>query len=220
MSTMVGHGRWLMALAALLLVGVPVLVWLVQPDARTAAGPAAHGGSATSSTAPAAAGPATSAPTVSVSAGAQPTAVPTASVAPWAQGLSVAPAVALDATATTSSGLSASIASITRVEAVAHGPGEVAGPAVRIVVRLHNATAAPLDLDAVGVDVYAADGRPGRHYVYDASVTALRGSLAVGADASGAYLVGLADPSSNLVAITVTYAGDQPAVVFQGTVSA
>ena len=201
--------------AAVLVVAVLLLARFLGKD--VVASPRAAGSTSASATADASTTPATTAPPPSAAA---TTPAPAPAPAPWSQGIAVQAPVAIGAKATYPTGVTAIVTADTRVDVTGNGPGETSGPAVALTITLHNGTAAAIDLDAVVVDLYADDGRPGEHYLYDSHADALTGTLPAGQDAVGAYVLGIPDATSGHINVTVSYDGARPAVAFQGTVPA
>ncbi len=137
----------------------------------------------------------------------------------WATGLAVLPPVPVGATADYGTGVSASVESVTPVEAVGGRiRGETSGPGVVITVRVHNDSDAPVDLDSVVVDLYAGDGQVGAAITGDPHSSPASGPLAPGAATTATYVRLLPDPTSEQVSITVSYAGQIPSAVFEGSV--
>ena len=62
--------------------------------------------------------------------------------------------MALDATADAGDGVTATLPPIEAIDGTAVGPGNVAGPALRVTVRIQNGTGEPVSLDGVAVNLY------------------------------------------------------------------
>ena len=123
--------------------------------------------------------------------------------------------VPMDATADFGTGLTLRLVRTDAVQGKAHGPGELAGPAVRFVLRAtnHTSRSIPLDGTVVAVDYGSArtpaiplssGGRP------------FHGHLAGGRTATGSYVDLIPPARRGSVRIVVTYDGSAPAVVIRG----
>ncbi len=162
----------------------------------------------TTSEEPTAEDPAT---TVEPSATAEPTAEPTAT--PTAD--PTAPPVDLEDPAEIGA-LTARLARIEAIEGEADGPGEIAGPALRVTVELTNGGAAEADLTGVVVNLYhGPDAAPAEMLAGSGSAW-LEGSLAPGATVSGVYVFTVPADDRVPVQVTVFVTPDEPTVLFEG----
>lgn len=189
------------AAGALLLVGVAVtLVALgVLPGDRGGSSDAAAATTTTATTAtPPPISPAPTGPT------ADATALPP-SEAPVALG---APAQVGDVTV--------SLVGIDAIQGTAHGPGDVAGPALRVTVRLDNGTSDPLDLLGVSVTMsYGSDATPASP-LGDPSAAPFGGTLEPGQSARAVYVFRVPTDARNAVSVSVGYQPGAPYAVFTG----
>lgn len=124
--------------------------------------------------------------------------------------------VALDKPAAFGNGVTAKVVKSQRVTLSAQGPGEVAGPGVRVELELTNGTGEAIDLNAVAANLfYGKDKTPASPALN--SDTPFSGSLEAGKAAKAIYNFSLpkgADPVELQVSYTIT----QPVVVFVGKV--
>lgn len=126
------------------------------------------------------------------------------------------PAVALDAPAAFATGVTARLTAVESVQGEARGPGEVAGPAVRVAVELTNATGAPVGLDATVVNVYAgAELVPGEP-LSGPGVSPLTGTLAPGATTTARYVFAVRPELRGRLQVTVSYDPAVTTVLFEG----
>ena len=145
----VGRSRrvlWIGGALAVVVVGLVVLGLALRggDDART---PSAAAGT----TAPLSAeGPPAAAPAV-------PTPEPTGPTDAVDEPPPSRPAVALDETAEAGDGVTASITSVEAIDGTATGPGNIAGPALRVTVRVDNGTDEPVPLGGVSVDLASGE---------------------------------------------------------------
>lgn len=151
---------------------------------------------------------------------AEPGPEPAATERPVPDGVDpAAPPAALDEPATFTSGVVARLLEIEPVDGEAQGPGEVAGPALRVVVELENRTEDAVDLTAVVVNVYAgAEGRPGEPLA-GPDAEPLEGELEPGGRAVGAYVFAVPVELQGDVQVTVSYDATVPAVLLEGRAS-
>lgn len=176
---------------------------------------------------PTATGPTTSAPTTSAPTTSPPTpAGPTdVAPAPAVVGEPVAadelppslPPVDLD-DPTETGGVTVELVAVEAIEGTGRGPGNVAGPAVRVTVRLDNGSADPLDLFGVAVDLaYGEDGRPGPT-LDDPSAAPFSGRLAPGDSAEGVYVFRVPPDARDDITVSVGHQPGAAYVVFTGAV--
>ena len=108
--------------------------------------------------------------------------------------------------------------SVERVDAEARLPGEVAGPAVAVTVRITNNGSTPIDLGAVTVNVHDADGQVSAPLTAEPAAP-LEGELQPGEDAEGVYLFEFGAARAEPITIEVTPTVDSPIAVFVGQIS-
>ncbi|MEO7236461.1 MAG: hypothetical protein ABIW80_13960 [Lapillicoccus sp.] len=231
-----------MAVGAVLVVAVAVWGLLrvnasADPTADTAASSAANPAvtsaaplsSPTNATGPV---PATSAPTPGVptpgstTSGPAPSAdpPPTGSAAPSGAAVPSAagaggrerPAVAPASSSTGGGGPTVRLSSIGHVAGQALGPGEIAGPAIRVSIVIENGGSANLDLTFVAVNAYiGTDRRPAGTLTQPAG-SPFGGVLKPGERATGVYLFTVPTAERDQVTLVVDYLAGQPAAVFTG----
>ncbi|MGY1746893.1 hypothetical protein [Blastococcus sp. SYSU D00695] len=127
------------------------------------------------------------------------------------------PEVPLDETAAVGNGITASIDSVEAVSAEGGEPGDVAGPALRVTVRIDNGTADPVSLDGVAVNAYhGADRVPGSP-VSDPTEAPFAGTVQPGASAEGVYLFRVPEVRRDVVVVEVGYQAGAPLLVFTGS---
>lgn len=126
------------------------------------------------------------------------------------------PAVAPRRTATASDRVSVSLSRIEAVQGVAYAPGEIAGPALRVTVRLVNNGSTSLDLGLVAVNAYVGKDRVPAGTVTKPGGKPLSGELAKGRSADGVYLFVVPTTQRQDVTVTVDYRADVPTAVFRG----
>jgi hypothetical protein len=126
------------------------------------------------------------------------------------------PQVGLTETAAVGDGVTVTVASVERFQGSAVGPGNVAGPAVRVKLRLTNGTADDVSLGGAAVNAgYGPEVTPAPD-LQDLSRAPFSGSVAAGETAEGTYVFSVpASPLTPLV-IEVGYRPGAPLVLFVG----
>jgi hypothetical protein len=183
-----------------------------QPAHATAGAPSAGApsGSAPSGRAPSGSAPETSAPPPVTPAPTGPTG--DVDAPPPAH-----PAVALDQPAAVGDGVTASITSIEPIQGTGTGRGNVAGPALRVAVRIDNGTAKPVSLDGVTVGLTSGDDHTPASPLDDPSQVPFAGTVRPGDTADGTYVFSIAEDARDAVTVTVGYRAGAPILVFTGS---
>lgn len=114
--------------------------------------------------------------------------------------------------------LSGAVSRVARVNAQAHIPGEIAGPALSFRLTLTNDGTKPVDV-GTSVAVTAADAHGTPLSPLDTSTKAVAGTLRPGDQAHGTYLFHLPAGFHNPMTISVSYAGTAEIARFVGSVS-
>jgi hypothetical protein len=212
---------WLGAAVAVVVVVLTVVSLLLSggDDDRT---PSAAAGETTAST--------TTAPPV-VAAPTAPTPAPTPETTPETTPEPTGPtgivddpppsrsAVALDAAAQVGDGVSASLVSLDAIEGTATGPGNIAGPALRITVRIENGTDEPVSLGGVVVDLASGRDLVPASPLDDPSAAPFAGTVAPGEHADGVYVFTIPEEDRGSVTVSVGYQAGAPLMVFTGSAS-
>ncbi|SOC47169.1 hypothetical protein SAMN05660748_0659 [Blastococcus aggregatus] len=127
------------------------------------------------------------------------------------------PAVALDAPAETGDGVTGSLVSVEAIDGTGVGRGNIAGPALRVTVRLTNGTAEAVPLDGVAVELtHGSDAVPASP-LDDPSRAPFGGSLEPGASAQGVYVFSVPADDRRIVSVSVGYRAGAPFLVFSGS---
>jgi hypothetical protein len=129
---------------------------------------------------------------------------------------SLAP-VPLDGTAEApGDGVSATLTEVTAVEGTGVGPGNLAGPALRIGVRVTNGSADAVDLDAVVVSAASGADLVPAPPLDDPATVPFGGSLAPGDSAEGVFVFTVPTDARDLVTVSVAHRAGAPFLVFAG----
>jgi hypothetical protein len=127
--------------------------------------------------------------------------------------------VPLDATGDFGTGLRVRLTSIKAVDGEARGPGEIAGPALRVAVAARNAGDAAIPLEHVVVFMsYGADWTPASDL--STGSRPLGGTLAAGGQGTGVYVFSVPPDQRDDIRVEISYTGEAPTVAFQGPVRA
>ena len=129
------------------------------------------------------------------------------------------PAVALDEAAEVGDGVSASLVSLDAIQGTATGPGNIAGPALRITVRIENGTDGPVSLDGVVVDLASGPDLVPASPLGDPSAAPFAGTVAPGGHADGVYVFTIPEEDRGSVTVSVGYQAGAPLMVFTGSAS-
>jgi hypothetical protein len=128
------------------------------------------------------------------------------------------PEVALDATAAVGNGIVATLPKIESIEGSAVGPGNIAGPALRVTVRIENGTADAVSLDGVAVNMSYGTDRTPASPLDDPSRRPFGGLLAAGDSADAIYVFSVPAGARDSVTIEVGYQAGAPLLLFTGPV--
>jgi hypothetical protein len=201
--------RLVLAVAAAVLVAVVALGWVLTTrgddgDGSTAADPS--GAVATSG-----------APVDETIAPLPPTPTPTGPTEDVDEPPVALAEVPLDAPAAVGNGIVATIASIEAIDGTAVGPGNIAGPALRVTVRIENGTAEDVSLDGVAVNMsYGADRAPASP-LDDPSQVPFTGMVSTGAAGEGVYVFSVPTDARDLITLEVGYQAGAPLLLFTGS---
>jgi hypothetical protein len=124
--------------------------------------------------------------------------------------------VDLDARAEAGDGVTATVLSVDAIDGTGYGPGNVAGPALRIAVRLVNGTDAPLALDGVAVELTTGAEATPASPLDDPSRAPFSGTVPSGGTAEGVYVFSVPVDQRDRVAVSVGYRPGAPLMVFAG----
>jgi hypothetical protein len=113
--------------------------------------------------------------------------------------------------------VSVSLTDVEAIEGTASGPGNVAGPALRVTVRIANGTAGPLSLDGAVVDLAYGGDRVPASSLEDLSRVPFSGELRPGGEATGVYVFTVPEEARREVTVSVGYQPGAPYAVFTGS---
>jgi len=126
--------------------------------------------------------------------------------------------VPLEGQAEVGNGIVATLPGIEAIQGTGVGRGNIAGPALRVTVRIVNGTAGPVSLDGVAVTMaYGSETTPASP-LDDPSQRPFAGMLAPGESAEGVYVFQVPSDGRSSVTIEVGYQAGAPLLVFSGPV--
>jgi hypothetical protein len=202
--------RRTLVLAAVAAVAVLVLVVLLQVLGGDDMSAAPAGSQATSS--------ATAQATTPTGASPPPTPAPTGPTSNVDELPVARPEVPLDAQAAVGNGIVAAIPRIDAIQGTAVGRGSIAGPALRVTIRIVNGTGAPVSLDGVAVNMsYGPDDVPASPLA-DSSQRPFAGTVPPGDTANGVYVFQVPADERSPVTVEVGYQAGAPLLLFTGPV--
>jgi hypothetical protein len=132
-----------------------------------------------------------------------------------ARTLATARPVATDQTASFGNEVSARISALKHINAVAHGIGEVSGPAVAITFVIRNGSSRTIDLGSVSANLQDAAGTPANS-MSGSPAKPFAGKLAAGKSSAGTYVFSLPKGHPNPITISLSYTTAAPVVLFVG----
>ena len=124
------------------------------------------------------------------------------------------PPVELDEPSSTGTGLTATLISVSAIEAKAQIPGEITGPALAITIEISNTGRRSADLGSVAVSLLDSDEAPGAEMTA-APAEPLTGRVAAKAKVRGVYVFRVPEDKRRPVTVSVSI-GDAPVLVFTG----
>ncbi|MBH0052873.1 MULTISPECIES: hypothetical protein [unclassified Salinibacterium] len=186
-------------IALLVVLGV-VLFGQFAPTATPGAAPAATPSAGASTESPAATATATAAP---VDGPAVPDVTP----------------VPIEEPADVTAGLVAKVTKVEEVDGTARGPGEVAGPSLRVTVTMTNSTASVVSLRTTVISCYFGADRTPAPELREPGGAPLPASLAANSAIDGVYIFTVPADQRGNVTLLVDYSVDVQPVVFQGDIA-
>jgi hypothetical protein len=126
--------------------------------------------------------------------------------------------VALDGRGDVGNGVVTTLPAIDAIQSSAQGPGNIAGPALRVTVRIKNGTADAIPLDGVTVNLYYGTDRTPASPEEDPSRAPFSGTLAPGASADGIYVFSVPSNARDSVTVELGYIPGAPILLFTGKV--
>jgi hypothetical protein len=129
------------------------------------------------------------------------------------------PEVPLDAEGAVGNGVVVTLPAIEAIEGTAVGPGNIAGPALRVTVRVANGTAEPVALGGVAVNLAHGPDRTPASPLDDPSRRPFATMVEPGQSAEGVYVFTVPADARDLVHVEVGYEAGAPLLQFTGPVA-
>jgi hypothetical protein len=126
------------------------------------------------------------------------------------------PAIPLTATADFGTGMELRIVRVESVQGVARAMGEIAGPALRLTLRMSNGSDSAVSLDSAVVNVSSGAGHTPASTLSGPGSKAFHGEVAPDDSMTGAYVFGVPEGARDRLQVTVSYSSEAPVVVFTG----
>jgi hypothetical protein len=148
-----------------------------------------------------------------------PTPTPTGPTEDATQLPPAATEVPLDAPAAAGNGVVATLTGIEAIQGTANGPGNVAGPALRVTVTIDNGTAEAITLAGAAVNMYYGADRTPASPLDDPSQQPFGIDMVQpGASAEAVYVFTVPADQRDLVTVEVGYEAGAPLLLFSGPV--
>ncbi|WP_144876526.1 hypothetical protein [Microbacterium sp. 1.5R] len=128
--------------------------------------------------------------------------------------------VPIDEPATVVEGVTAQVVSMEAFESSSEQPGDLAGPALRVLLRVTNSTAEPIDLGGASVNLASGEDANPAPPLGDTVATGLPASLAPGESAEGQYSFSIPLDARADVTVTLDLLTGEPYVAFRGAAPA
>jgi hypothetical protein len=194
----------------LVVVVIVVVVILTRGGDNPGVSPGAESSSGTAAVSPGAA-PTSPVPSPSIP---KPTASGTPTVVPT--GGTESTTAPLTEKAALGNGVSVQVSKIESVQGEAQGPGEIAGPAVRVSIEVTNGTKKEVPMNLALVNVYYGKNKAPASPLSGPGVAPLSGTIPAGGSASGTYVFGVPVNQRDPLTVEFSYTTDAPTVIFSG----
>ncbi len=132
------------------------------------------------------------------------------------QTVATLPPVAIDEPADAGTGMTFRLERLEAVQGEATGPGEIAGPAVRVTVVAVNDSDAPVLLDGTVVDLIYGEARTSASPLSGPGAVRFEGSIEPGATATAVYVFDVPTDQRAEVSVVISYLASVSPVVFTG----
>jgi hypothetical protein len=132
------------------------------------------------------------------------------------QTVATLPPVAIDEPADTTTGMTFRLERLEAVQGEATGPGEIAGPAVRVTVVATNGTTSPVLLDGTVVDLIYGPDHTSAAPLSGPGAERFAASIDPGASATAVYVFDVPVDQRAEVSVIVSYLASVSPVVFTG----
>jgi hypothetical protein len=114
-------------------------------------------------------------------------------------------------------GVSVQVTKIESVKGEAQGPGEIAGPAVRVTVTVTNGTDKEVPMDLALVNLYYGKDKTPASTLSGPGLSPLSAPIPAGEKDSGSYVFSVPEGQRDPLTVEFSYTTDAPTVIFSGT---
>lgn len=209
-------------IAAVVVIGVVIALVLTLGSGGGAAGPAQGTASASYAGGTAVAGGSSSPDQPGASSAppttGKPTPVDTQKPTPVAPSSAATTQAPLDEPADLGNGVTVKVSKVEAVEGEAQGPGEIAGPGLRVTVTVVNDTSEALPMDLALANLYyGKDERPAGTQS-GPGLSPLAQPIPAGDEASGTYVFAVPVADRDQIKVEFSYTTAAPTVIFNGSV--
>jgi hypothetical protein len=108
------------------------------------------------------------------------------------------------------------VSDIQQVDGEAQGPGEVAGPALRVSIEVQNSTDNEISMELALANLYFGPDRAPASSLSGPGLRAFPPKIASGKSASARYVFGVPKQGRNPLAVEFSYTVEAPTVIFEG----
>jgi hypothetical protein len=123
----------------------------------------------------------------------------------------------LEDTASLDNGVEIRVTDVESVQGDAQGPGEIAGPAVRVSIEVTNTSDEEVAMDLALVNVYYGEDKTPASALSGPGLAPLTGSIPAGKSATGAYVFSVPENQREQLTVEFSYSTDAPTVIFSGS---
>ncbi|MBM7798520.1 hypothetical protein JOE57_001441 [Microlunatus panaciterrae] len=115
-------------------------------------------------------------------------------------------------------GVTVTVSKVESVKGQAHGPGEIAGPALRISITVDNKTKKAVPMELALVNLYYGSDRTPAGPLSGPGADPLSKPVAAGKASTGTYVFAVPKDQRGAIEVEFTYTTAAPKVVFRGAV--
>jgi hypothetical protein len=113
-------------------------------------------------------------------------------------------------------GVTVRLSDIQQVDGEARGPGEVAGPALRVSIEVQNSTNNEVSMELALANLYYGRNRTPASPLSGPGLRTFPPMIAAGKAASARYVFGVPKQGRNPLAVEFSYTVEAPTVIFEG----
>ena len=122
----------------------------------------------------------------------------------------------LDGKVETAPGVTASVQKVEAVAGEARGPGEIAGPALRVTISVQNGSKAPIRTELGLINLFYGKDRAPAGTLSGPGVTAFPEQIAAGGSGTGTAVFNVPISERGRVDVEFSYSTNAPVVIFSG----